>query len=232
MGSRICGRTVTLANPNNKSVRFLLNWINKEMVLNLKTLEELRTGAIYCQMMHKIFPQEISLAKVNFNSEIERTSNAHFNLLQKCLNKLLASNTISRSRDIPVTELVSGRGHLEFTRWFYMFYQEHVKFIEVSNCDDKVTPAREMPRKSNNFNVPEGTLKPQLNKRIENYLDLKKFCEECRNVPLPPSANKIEQSSDRKTYLKAKQNRINMILNSPIRTSAQLTEAKNKFNGL
>lgn len=32
--------------------------------------------------------------------------------------------------------------------------------------------------------------------------------------------------------IKAKQNKIKMILNSPIRTSAQLAEAKNKFNSL
>lgn len=153
MASRSFGRTPTLANPKNKSVRFLINWINKEMELSLKTLEELRTGAIYCQMMHKIFPQEIRLSKVNFYSEIERTSIAHFYLLQKCLDKLLASNEISRSRDIPVAELVSGRGHLEFARWFYTFYQDHVKFIEVSKYDKTVTPAGERARKSDNINV-------------------------------------------------------------------------------
>lgn len=219
-GSRICGRTLTLANPNNKSVRFLLNWINKEMEIKVKTLEELRTGAIYCLMMHKLFPQEINLSKVNFNSELERTSKAHFCLLQKCLKKLSDNNEISRSRDIPVTELVLGRGHLEFARWFYMFYQDH--------CDDTVIPDREMPRKSSTFNVPEGAL----NKRIENYLDLKKFCEQSHNVPLPPSDYKTEQRPDRKLDIKAKQNKIKMILNSPIRTSAQLAEAKNKFNSL
>ena len=44
----------------------LLSWINNLLSINMTKVEQMASGAAYCQMMDAIFPGTISLSKVNW----------------------------------------------------------------------------------------------------------------------------------------------------------------------
>ena len=46
----------------------ILNWINNTLQLNLTKIEQLGTGAVYCQLFDMIFPNKIKLSRVNWKA--------------------------------------------------------------------------------------------------------------------------------------------------------------------
>ncbi|KAM8720672.1 hypothetical protein ACLKA7_006675 [Drosophila subpalustris] len=125
-------KDVLVLKKDTKSARELLIWINDLMDIQLKDLNELKTGEIYCRMVHKIFPHALPISKViksNVRHEIER----NFSLLQRAFAKLEVKT------DIPERDLIEGRAQYKFTNWFYKFYtvnydlQEELKQLD----DDK-----------------------------------------------------------------------------------------------
>lgn len=165
----------------NKSIRFLIMWINKEMEINIKYLEELRTRSVYCQLLHKMFPHTIQLSKIYFDSERKRDWEANLKLLNKSFEKLLDSQEISGFINISITELMLGRGHLEFVRWFHTFYQQHIKHIKVSSYEaaELRRQAKGLKKFPTSLTLMKATTNPKEESQ-KNYLDIDEFCEECK----------------------------------------------------
>lgn len=96
----------------------MLAWINKTLQSKFTKIEELCTGAAYCQLMDMMFPNSISLKRVKFltNREIEYVYNY----------KLLQSSFIKFSVDkiIPIDRIVKGRilDNFAFLQWFKKFF--------------------------------------------------------------------------------------------------------------
>ena len=47
----------------------LLNWINEKLQLNLEKIEDLGSGAVYCQLLDAAFGQIIPMGKVNWKAK-------------------------------------------------------------------------------------------------------------------------------------------------------------------
>ena len=51
--------STSVTSGNNLSRQELVQWINDSLELNLTKVEQLCTGAVYCQFMHMLFKGEL-----------------------------------------------------------------------------------------------------------------------------------------------------------------------------
>ncbi|XP_016963978.2 uncharacterized protein LOC108033853 [Drosophila biarmipes] len=99
------------------SIRNLLVFINNTLDCELRGMDDLKTGAVYCQIMHRLFPTAMPIHKVKFYTHKQSEFEANFRLLHNCLKKL------NVSRFMPVEELIVGRNHVDFCNWMYKFFK-------------------------------------------------------------------------------------------------------------
>jgi len=104
----------------NLSRKDMLDWINNSLQLSppLKKIEELATGAIYCQFMDFLFPGSIPIKRVKFKTTMEHEFIQNYKILQSSFTKL------SVEKNIPVEKLVKARfqDNFEFVQWFKKFF--------------------------------------------------------------------------------------------------------------
>ena len=60
----------------------MLAWVNDSLSTKYSKIEELCTGAIYCQFMDMLFPGSVMLKKVKFNTKLEHEYINNFKVLQ------------------------------------------------------------------------------------------------------------------------------------------------------
>lgn len=63
----------------------MLAWVNDSLSTKYSKIEELCTGAIYCQFMDMLFPGSVMLKKVKFNTKLEHEYINNFKVLQVVL---------------------------------------------------------------------------------------------------------------------------------------------------
>jgi len=103
---------------DNLSRQDMLAWVNDSLQTNYGKIEELCSGAAYCQFMDLLFPGSLMLKKVKFNSKLEHEAIANYKVLQGCFKKL------SVDKIVPVERLVKGKfqDNFEFVQWFKRFF--------------------------------------------------------------------------------------------------------------
>lgn len=92
----------------------LLNWVNDLLRINLTKIEQLGTGAVYCQLIDILYPGKIPLAKINWKAKFDYEFVVNFKLLQQSFTKL------GIMKNIEVEKLVKCKyqDNLEFLQWF------------------------------------------------------------------------------------------------------------------
>uniref|UniRef100_A0A0E9RJ84 Calponin-homology (CH) domain-containing protein n=1 Tax=Anguilla anguilla TaxID=7936 RepID=A0A0E9RJ84_ANGAN len=63
-------------------------WVNDILCLNYTKVEQLSSGAAYCQFMDMLFPGCISLKKVKFQAKLEHEYIHNFKLLQASFKRM------------------------------------------------------------------------------------------------------------------------------------------------
>ena len=110
----------TPASPTteNLSRHDMLAWVNDSLSTKYSKIEELCTGAIYCQFMDMLFPGSVTLKKVKFNTKLEHEYINNFKVLQN------AFKSLNVDKVIPVEKLAKGRfqDNFEFIQWFKKFF--------------------------------------------------------------------------------------------------------------
>ena len=96
----------------------LLSWASKLLNLELTTLEEMGTGAVFCQLLDACHPGTVKLNKVNWkaNSETDYISNFKIfqqGLLTNDINKPIDINRLSKGKQYDLNELL---------QWIYGYY--------------------------------------------------------------------------------------------------------------
>lgn len=104
----------TASNVEGFSRHDMLNWVNNSLGLNYTKIEQLCSGAAYCQFMDILFPGSAQLKKVKFNTQLQHEWIANFKVLQN------AFKTVKVDKEVPVEKLVKGRfqDNFEFLQWF------------------------------------------------------------------------------------------------------------------
>ncbi|XP_046726810.1 microtubule-associated protein RP/EB family member 1a isoform X2 [Silurus meridionalis] len=108
----------TSVTSDNLSRHDLLTWINSSLHMNHAKIEQLCTGAAYCQFMDMLFPACVPLKKVKFQAKLEHEYIHNFKILQGSFKKLGVNKIIS------VDKLVKGKfqDNFEFVQWFKKFF--------------------------------------------------------------------------------------------------------------
>jgi len=108
----------TSSTTENLSRHDMLGWVNDSLSTKYSKIEELCTGAVYCQFMDMLFPGSVQLRKVKFNTKLEHEYINNFKVLQN------AFKSVNVDKVIPVDRLVKGRfqDNFEFIQWFKKFF--------------------------------------------------------------------------------------------------------------
>ncbi|KAG1933034.1 microtubule-associated protein RP/EB family member 1a isoform X1 [Pimephales promelas] len=108
----------TSVTSENLSRHDMLTWINESLQMNHAKIEQLCSGAAYCQFMDMLFPSCIPLKKVKFQAKLEHEFIHNFKLIQASFKKM------GVSKIIPVDKLIKGKfqDNFEFVQWFKKFF--------------------------------------------------------------------------------------------------------------
>uniref|UniRef100_A0A3B5B4X6 DNA (cytosine-5-)-methyltransferase n=1 Tax=Stegastes partitus TaxID=144197 RepID=A0A3B5B4X6_9TELE len=102
--------------------RKLLAWLSETLQTSFTKVEQVRTGAAYCQLMDLLFPGSVDLSSVQFQSDDIVYASAH-NL------GLLKDAFAKAGRSITVT--------LAFLQWFKVFFDKNSKGSEYPALEAK-----------------------------------------------------------------------------------------------
>ncbi|CAL4123001.1 unnamed protein product, partial [Meganyctiphanes norvegica] len=110
----------TAVTADSLSRHEMLAWINESLESNFGKIEELCSGAAYCQFMDMLFPGHncVQLKKVKFSSIHEHEFLNNFKILQLAFKKMEVDKFIAIDR------LVKGKfqDNFEFVQWFKRFF--------------------------------------------------------------------------------------------------------------
>uniref|UniRef100_A0A8C9R4P4 Microtubule-associated protein RP/EB family member 1 n=1 Tax=Scleropages formosus TaxID=113540 RepID=A0A8C9R4P4_SCLFO len=115
MAVNVYATSVTIENLSRHD---MLAWVNDSLQLNYTKVEQLCSGAAYCQFMDMLFPGCILLKKVKFQAKLEHEYIHNFKVLQAAFKKM------NVDKIIPVEKLVKGKfqDNFEFVQWFKKFF--------------------------------------------------------------------------------------------------------------
>lgn len=102
----------------NLSRHDMLAWVNDSLQLTHTKIEQLCSGAAYCQFMDMLFPGCILMKKIKFNAKLEHEYIHNFKVLQASFKRM------NVDKIIPVERLVKGKfqDNFEFLQWFKKFF--------------------------------------------------------------------------------------------------------------
>jgi len=108
----------TSGTTENLSRHDMLAWVNDCLQTKFAKIEELCSGAAYCQFMDMLFPGSIQVKKVKFNTKLEHEYINNFKVLQAAFKKM------NVDKIVPVDRLVKARfqDNFEFLQWFKKFF--------------------------------------------------------------------------------------------------------------
>ncbi|XP_034110758.1 microtubule-associated protein RP/EB family member 1 isoform X12 [Drosophila sulfurigaster albostrigata] len=108
----------TNVTSENLSRHDMLAWVNDCLQSQFTKIEELCTGAAYCQFMDMLFPNSVPVKRVKFRTNLEHEYIQNFKILQAGFKKM------SVDKIIPIDKLIKGRfqDNFEFLQWFKKFF--------------------------------------------------------------------------------------------------------------
>lgn len=108
----------TGATSDNLSRHEMLTWINDSLQTNFNKIEQMCSGAAYCQFLDMLFENCIQMKKVKVQAKLEHEFIQNWKLLQNGFKKVGVDKTI------PVDKLIKGRfqDNFEFCQWFKKFF--------------------------------------------------------------------------------------------------------------
>ncbi|XP_063919149.1 microtubule-associated protein RP/EB family member 1 isoform X3 [Zophobas morio] len=113
----------TNVTSDNLSRHDMLAWVNECLQSNFAKIEELCTGAAYCQFMDMLFPGSVQLKRVKFRTNLEHEYIQNFKILQAGFKKM------GVDKIVPIDKLVKGRfqDNFEFLQWFKKFFDANYR---------------------------------------------------------------------------------------------------------
>lgn len=157
----------TSANTHSWSRHDYLAWVNDMLKLDYKKVEQMCTGAAYCQMMDILFPGTVRMKNVKFDSKLPHEWINNFKIFNASLK------AVKLDKDIHVERLVKGKfqDNFEFLQWFKAFFdvnlpEEDLDYDPVlarGNCMKTVGPRAGVMGTSNGRAAPS---KPATTKSV------------------------------------------------------------------
>ncbi|KAK6303611.1 hypothetical protein J4Q44_G00260650 [Coregonus suidteri] len=108
--------------PGEKHNRYeLLAWLNEYLQTRFTKVEQTCSGAVFCQLMHWLFPGSVDVQRVRFQARDEVDALHNYSVLQAGFRR---SGVI---KSIPVEDLIRGSSEagLDFLQWFKVFFDSN-----------------------------------------------------------------------------------------------------------
>ncbi|XP_066600713.1 microtubule-associated protein RP/EB family member 1 isoform X1 [Prorops nasuta] len=117
----------TNVTTENLSRHDMLAWVNGCLQSSFTKIEELCTGAAYCQFMDMLFPGSVPLKRVKFKTNLEHEYIQNFKILQGGFKKM------NVDKIVPIDRLVKGRfqDNFEFLQWFKKFFDANYSGVDT-----------------------------------------------------------------------------------------------------
>jgi RP/EB family microtubule-associated protein len=98
----------------------LLKWVNDTLDTSVQKVEEMATGAYYCQLLDMMYQDQhvVALSKVNFLAKYDYEYVKNWNVLQA----VFTSQGISKYVDVGKLVKAKYQDNLEFFQWFKSFF--------------------------------------------------------------------------------------------------------------
>nr|CAD2178270.1 unnamed protein product [Meloidogyne enterolobii] len=108
----------TSVTSENVSHSELLVWVNNCLQTNLVKVEDMASGAAYCQLTDILFPKHVPLTNINWNSRKEVDWITNWEILET------SWKDIGIDKKIPIESLMSAKfeDNFEFFHWFKKFF--------------------------------------------------------------------------------------------------------------
>ncbi|XP_017196369.3 microtubule-associated protein RP/EB family member 3 isoform X3 [Oryctolagus cuniculus] len=155
----------TSVTSENLSRHDMLAWVNDSLHLNYTKIEQLCSGAAYCQFMDMLFPGCVHLRKVKFQAKLEHEYIHNFKVLQAAFKKM------GVDKIIPVEKLVKGKfqDNFEFIQWFKKFFDANYDGKDYNPLlarqgQDVAPPPNPVPQRTS----PTGPKNMQTSGRLSN----------------------------------------------------------------
>lgn len=102
----------------NLSRTSLLTWVNDTLEAKFTKVEELCSGAAYCQFMDMLFPDSVPIKRIKFLTNLEHEYIQNFKILQASFLKL------GVDKKIPIDQITKGNflDNFQFLQWFRKFF--------------------------------------------------------------------------------------------------------------
>ncbi|XP_011309195.1 microtubule-associated protein RP/EB family member 1 isoform X3 [Fopius arisanus] len=140
----------TNVTTDNLSRHDMLAWVNDCLQSSFSKIEELCTGAAYCQFMDMLFPNSVPLKRVKFRTNLEHEYIQNFKILQGGFKKM------NVDKIVPIDRLTKGRfqDNFEFLQWFKKFFDANYSGNEAY---DALAMRGGEPMGSGGNNAPRGS---------------------------------------------------------------------------
>jgi len=101
----------------------IVAWIQGKYQPSVQRIEDLHTGAVYCQIIDSIYPGTVQLSKVKFSAKQEHEILHNFKILQAAF----AKNKLDRHIEVEkLSKKNSFQMNLEFIQWMKILHDQQV----------------------------------------------------------------------------------------------------------
>ena len=170
-------------NPKKKDKAYfapkseLLTWVSSTLNLEIKSIEETQTGAIFCQLLDAMHPGTVRMNKVNWKAKLETEYISNFKLFQQGLS----NNNIDKP--INIQRLSKGKTMelIELLQWLYGHFislgVEINSYDALKKRNGNNFVYFEQKLNNNNINNNKSILcfRDDISKDSSNYSDFKDF---------------------------------------------------------
>lgn len=118
----------TSVTNENLSRHEMLAWVNGCLQSQMGKIEEMGSGAAYCQLMDMLFPGVIQLKRVKFNSKQEHENINNFKLLQAAFKKM----NVDQAVDVDKLSKQKFQDNFEFLQWYKKFFDANYSGYEYN----------------------------------------------------------------------------------------------------
>jgi len=96
----------------------LIKWVNDVFQAGIKKVEDMATGAVYCQVLDAIYPGKVPLHKVNFAAKYDYEWLKNWKVIQE----VFTQQAIQKPVDINKLVKAKYQDNLEFMQWMKNFF--------------------------------------------------------------------------------------------------------------
>ena len=173
----------------------LIAWLNDILKLNITKVENMASGAAYCQLMDILFPGSIPMSRVNWMAKYDHEFVWNYKFLQAAFDK----NNIKKHVEVDKLIKAKYQDNLEFFQWFKRFFDLNCGNLSEYNPIEKRKNAKTLwdttekvekgERKENNSKSTKRLriISPKANPKLSPRLGSPK-------LPMSPSIKKADGS--------------------------------------